>query len=62
MQTVRLNAPPPIDERRSINESDTSAPATGYAERPQPENHPPNRSDPQPDPTPTIDLQVRKPP
>ncbi len=60
IQTARLNAPPPIDERRSIYESDTSTPATGYAARPQPENHPPNRSTVQPDSTPTIDPQICK--
>ncbi len=46
IQTARLNAPPPIDERRSINQSDTSTPATGYAPRPQPENHPPPSIEP----------------
>jgi hypothetical protein len=46
IQTARLNAQSPIDERRTINDTDKPAPAPGYDGQAQPRDHTPIRSNP----------------
>jgi hypothetical protein len=62
IRNARLNAQSPIDERRTIEKTDADTPAPGYDRRPQTQKHTPHQSDPEPDPAPSIDPQIRKTP
>ncbi|MBI2914060.1 MAG: hypothetical protein HYY03_09080 [Chloroflexi bacterium] len=56
------NAQSPIDDRRTINQNTRRTPARRRASPAKSENIDPQRSDPEPDPPPTIENQIRKPP
>ncbi len=55
IRNARLNPPPPIDERRSIEKTGADEPSPGYPGRPQAKNFTPDQSDSQPGPAPSID-------